>query len=417
MVRDRLSDYLEARHTFADTMYGFRPHRSAQDILLQLHCDVIEPIEHPSDDKVVLALDLKGAFDNVTHDIILSHLFQTDCGHNAFRYVRQFLMERQAYLRIQDKEHGPYPLGTRGTPQGAVLSPILFNLAMAHLPPLLKDVPGVQHALYADDITLWATQGSLGSIEACLQQAASVVDEYARRCGLECSPAKSEYVHLRSKPKDTTQIVLSLHTGPIPERDEIRILGLFIHKSRKVDTTLRKLRRVSNKRGGLKSQDALRLANAFVTSRILYSTPYLRLRKCDENMLECILRKIYKRALDLPISTSNQRLADLGMTNTYGELKEAHLNNQYLRLTKSHAGRNLLHRLHISYTYQTEERTTIPEDWRGALTIQPLPYNMARGTYEGRRTARVTALQGRYGSRPGVFYTDASGPHHGGCST
>ncbi|XP_077564971.1 uncharacterized protein LOC144180514 [Haemaphysalis longicornis] len=428
MVRDRLSDYLEAQHTFADTMHGFRPHRSAQDILLQLHRDVIEPIEHPSNDKVVLALALKGAFDNVTHKIILTHLSQTNCGYNAFRYIRQFLTERQSYLRIQGKEHGPYPLGTRGTPQGAVLSPLLFNLAMAHLPPLLKDIPGVRHALYADDITLWATQGSLGSIEASLQHAASVVDEYVRRCGLECSPEKSEYVHLRPKPKDTTQIALSLRTGPIPEREEIRVLGLFIHKRRKVDTTLRKLRmvgdqvgrmvrRVSNKRGGLRSRDALRLANAFVTSRILYSTPYLRLRKCDVHTLEGILRKIYKRALDLPISTSNQRLADLGMTNTYGELKEAHFHNQYLRLTKSHAGRCLLQRLHISYTYQAEERTPIPEDWRGALDIQPLPQNMARGTHEGRRTARVTALQGRYGSRPGVFYTDASGPHHGGWYT
>lgn len=33
MVRDRLSDYLENRNTFADTMFGFRPHRSAQDII------------------------------------------------------------------------------------------------------------------------------------------------------------------------------------------------------------------------------------------------------------------------------------------------------------------------------------------------------------------------------------------------
>ncbi|KAH9379651.1 hypothetical protein HPB48_009399 [Haemaphysalis longicornis] len=68
------------------------------------------------------------------------------------------------------------------------------------------------------------------------------------------------------------------YTGPIPELEEIRALGLFIHQSRKGDTTLRKLRmvgdqvgrmvrRVSNKRGGLRSRDALRLANAFVTTR------------------------------------------------------------------------------------------------------------------------------------------------------
>lgn len=62
MVRDRLSNYLEARRTFADTMYGFCSHRSAQDILLQLHHDVIEPVEHLSDDNVVLVLNLEGSF-------------------------------------------------------------------------------------------------------------------------------------------------------------------------------------------------------------------------------------------------------------------------------------------------------------------------------------------------------------------
>lgn len=68
-----------------------------------------------------------------------------------------------------------------------MLSPLLFNLAMMHLPAQLGAVAGVQHALYADDITLWATQGSLGDIEANLQQAATIVDRYARHCGLQCS--------------------------------------------------------------------------------------------------------------------------------------------------------------------------------------------------------------------------------------
>ncbi|KAG0420542.1 hypothetical protein HPB47_003439 [Ixodes persulcatus] len=98
---------------------------------------------------------------------------------------------------------------------------------------------------------------------------------------------------------------------------------------RDVDTTLAKLckvgdqvgrmiRRVSNKRGGLRCKDALRLAHAFVTSRVLYSTPYLHLRKFDKTALEVLLRKMYKRALDLPMNTSNQRLMGLGMRRQMG---------------------------------------------------------------------------------------------------
>lgn len=166
MVRGRLSEYLETQHVFADTMFGFRPHRSAQDVLFQLNPEVLDPLECPHNDRVVLALDLKRAFDNVTHEIILTHLSQTNCGHRAFQYIRQFLTDRHSYIRIQDHEHGPFQLGTRGTPQGAMLSSLLFNFAMMHLPAQLGAVAGVQHALYADDITLWATEGSLGEIEA-----------------------------------------------------------------------------------------------------------------------------------------------------------------------------------------------------------------------------------------------------------
>ncbi|KAG0411541.1 hypothetical protein HPB47_011320, partial [Ixodes persulcatus] len=88
----------------------------------------------------------------------------------------------------------------RGTAPGAVLSPLLFNLAMMHLPAQLGAVACVQHALYPDDITLWATQGSLGDIEANLQQAATIVDRYARRCGLQCSPQDE---HLQPAPLGT----------------------------------------------------------------------------------------------------------------------------------------------------------------------------------------------------------------------
>ncbi|XP_037573599.1 uncharacterized protein LOC119456042 [Dermacentor silvarum] len=262
---------------------------------------------------------------------------------------------------MQDEEHGPYQLGTRGTPQGAALSSLLFNLAMMKLPAQLESVEGIQHALFADDVTIWAKHGSVGDIEANLQQAAEIVDAYTRHCGLQCSPAKSEFVHIHPSPKCTTKIELSLASGPIPEHDEIRVLGLLIHKHRRVDTTLAKLRkvgdqvgrmvhRVSNKCGGLRCKNALRLAHAFVTSRVFYSTPYLHLRRLDVNALKVVLRKIYKRALDLPVNTSNQRLLGLGMVNTFAELREAHLMNHYKRLSRTPSGRRLLARTHPTLT-------------------------------------------------------------------
>ncbi|XP_037555704.1 uncharacterized protein LOC119432616 [Dermacentor silvarum] len=255
---------------------------------------------------------------------------------------------------------------------------------MLHLPSKLASLPGIHHALYADDITIWATQGNLGHMESCLQAAATVVDDYATYCGLQCAPAKSEFVHVRLSPRDTTQLRIILPSGPIREAKEIHVLGLFIHHHRRADTTLAKLRkvgdqvgrmvsRVSNKRGGLRSKDALRLAHAFVTSRILYSIPYLHLRKHDDDQLEVIHRKVIKRALDLPLATSNQSLLALGLVNTFRELREAHLVNQYTRLAQNPSGRRLLDRLHIKHDYHIEERVRVPEPWRRSSGSDPFP--------------------------------------------
>lgn len=127
IVRDRLSEYLEERNTFAGTMFGFRPHKSAQDVLLLLKHEIMDLVEHPSNDKVVVTLDLKGAFDNVKNSVILTHLSETHCGKNTFNYIKDFLTDSMALVHIQDQEHEPYALGTRGTPQGTVLYPAAFQ--------------------------------------------------------------------------------------------------------------------------------------------------------------------------------------------------------------------------------------------------------------------------------------------------
>ncbi|KAG0440829.1 hypothetical protein HPB47_016164 [Ixodes persulcatus] len=101
-------------------------------------------------------------------------------------------------LSLVDYRSDPQTLGPRGTPQGAVLSPLLFNLAMISLPQKLKNIPKVEHAIYADDITIWCKSGSDGQVEERLQAAADITAEYARSRGLQCSPEKSELLIMRN---------------------------------------------------------------------------------------------------------------------------------------------------------------------------------------------------------------------------
>lgn len=119
IVLNRLQTYLEDHDKLPTTMFGFRPRLSTQDILLQLKEEVMLPATRNSP-TAILALDLKGAFDNVKHAAILSQLNALDCGPRMYQYIRDFLTDRRAILKVGDLATDPILLGSRGTPQGAV---------------------------------------------------------------------------------------------------------------------------------------------------------------------------------------------------------------------------------------------------------------------------------------------------------
>ncbi|KAH9384277.1 hypothetical protein HPB48_026270 [Haemaphysalis longicornis] len=62
------------------------------------------------------------------------------------------------------------------------------------------------------------------------------------------------------------------------------------------------IRRITNKRRGLKEEEALRLVQAFVISRITYSASYLQLLRNKRDQLATAIRKTTKLALIIPFA-------------------------------------------------------------------------------------------------------------------
>lgn len=420
MVLKRLQRHLDSTDQMPLSMYGFREHLSTQDILLQLNELVIKKSKTLTP-RAILALDLKGAFDNVTHESILRNLNTTGCGVRTYEYIRDFLRNRMAIIKIGEEMSEPIELGDRGTPQGSVLSPMLFNLALLPLPALLGKIDGIDHALYADDITIWTTRaGSDAWIEETLQSAAETVHEYAKSCGLSCAPQKSELLVIRPRQRkeDKMDIRITIDATDITPSNQAKILGLTFQENGKAGATLRKLkstseqvlsmiRRITNRRRGLKEDDALSLVQAFVISRIVYSAPYLQLLKNEQEQLDVIIRKATKLALGIPICSSTEKILKMAKHNTVGELAEAHLSNQRVRLSQTKAGRAVLAKIGWQEAYY-QERGPIPKNWMEKMNSKPLPKNMKPGRNEGRREARAKAINKSLGEGEGILYTDAS---------
>lgn len=76
-------------------MIGFKTQLSTQDVMLQLHAEVIDP-PNKTGTKAIFALDLEKAFDNVSHEAILQTLANINAGNKTFNYIPSFLSGRTA---------------------------------------------------------------------------------------------------------------------------------------------------------------------------------------------------------------------------------------------------------------------------------------------------------------------------------
>ncbi|KAM7291914.1 uncharacterized protein ISCGN_025212 [Ixodes scapularis] len=424
VIQTRLLHYLEDSHLLPDTMLGFRPHLAAPDIMLLLHHQVV--MRRTLDTKVIVGLDVAKAFDNVLHEAILQQLQTLGVGHRTYAYIQDFLTGRTVQLSAGTGDPSIISPGNRGTPQGSVLTPTLFNVALIGLPKLLADIPHLHHSLYADDLTLWITRGSDGQIEETLQTAIDRVGDYLDTVGLTCSATKSEYIIIpspgRRPPKILPELTLRVQGNCIPRTDHIRILGLHLQANgsnnislQRIDQSVvqigRLLKRVSNKHRGMRESNLLRLVQAFICSRITYSAPYLRLTRAESERLEASLRKAYKTVLGLPMSTATHKLMALGISNTVNELIEATLTAQYERLSLTHAGRAVLQQVGISPTRAAPSYADLAPEYRQSFRIPPIPKRMHPEHHAERRADRARQLEKRFSGRPDVTYTDACYHH------
>ncbi|XP_042146078.1 uncharacterized protein LOC121835694, partial [Ixodes scapularis] len=226
----RFRDHLETISFFPHTQIGFRSHVSTQDLFLLLQHTFLSP---PSAQvHALVTVDVRKAFDCIGHDHILASVRETGCGHRLYTYIRNFLKDRTASFCIEAETSPPITL-TRGTPQGAVLSPTLFNLGMAQLAYRLQQVPQLSHIFYADDLTLWCTHGSPGEVESTLQQGLDIIAEYLEQAGLEPAPEKSELLLLsHTQYQRSVNQHISLHIGqhPIPKVSTCKILGMHLRE-------------------------------------------------------------------------------------------------------------------------------------------------------------------------------------------
>ena len=206
---------------FHPRSHGFRPGRTAKDALQAVHDHLEAKLTQ------VVDADLKGYFDSIPHERLLSVVSRKVADRRIIELIRLMLTSG-----IMEGSTLSEP--DEGTPQGGVISPLLANIYLDGLDHLMAEHGHVMER-YADDFVVHC-----GSVEDA-QRALAVVQRWTADAGLTLHPTKTRIVDLdqhgqyldflgyrfqRHTKKDGTSRILRLIRPKSLERikDRVRVL-------------------------------------------------------------------------------------------------------------------------------------------------------------------------------------------------
>ena len=170
----------------------------------------------------LIYVDLEGAYDKVWHKGLLYKLAQKGLPSNCYNWITQYLHNRTCQVRIGNVLSSEVTFRA-GVPQGAIISPILFNIMVSDLPKQ-QDIEIIS---YADDITLVTTSTNINTAKKNMQAYLNTLVNYFNSWGMQLNPGKSK---MQVFHKRRTKIDYSLRIGGIilPSRATKRLLGIEI---------------------------------------------------------------------------------------------------------------------------------------------------------------------------------------------
>jgi RNA-directed DNA polymerase len=125
---------------FREGSYGFRPERGCKDALREVDRMLKEGYAH------VVDADLKSYFDTIPHDRLMARVAEKISDGRVLALIESFL--RQDVMKEMERW-----TPTAGTPQGAVISPLLANIYL-HPLDLMMEQGGYRMVRYADDFVI-----------------------------------------------------------------------------------------------------------------------------------------------------------------------------------------------------------------------------------------------------------------------
>jgi retron-type reverse transcriptase len=172
-------------------------------------------------------LDIKGAFDNLSLEGALKGMDEHHFPPLVKRWYGNYLKDRTCIADLKGQSSTRQL--KKGTPQGGVLSPLIWNLAMDILLAKLEN-HRVLSTGFADDLSLIQDGDDQQTILSMLQPAINEATQWGVQNGLTFSPQKTQIVIFTRKRKVDKSKQLKVDGIAVEYIDSAKYLGITLDK-------------------------------------------------------------------------------------------------------------------------------------------------------------------------------------------
>ncbi len=226
-----IQTYLERSNIYPSKLtacqHGFRSNRSTLTALSTL-LNYIESNLHHNQQTLAIFLDIQGAFDNISPiraiKILEAWGTQVQITNTLLSYYNN--REITTTINSSNKTLTIYP--TKGTAQGNVLSPMLWNCVINQVGSIM-DKYNLGGCLFADDVVIAASNPSTQTATNTLQQALNEIVAWADEEGLSFNVSKSHAVLFYGQKQHDPPIYhrIYLKNQDIAYKNETMYLGVL----------------------------------------------------------------------------------------------------------------------------------------------------------------------------------------------
>ncbi|XP_045488502.1 uncharacterized protein LOC123690046 [Pieris rapae] len=220
----RLHSFLNSKDFFYQKQYGFR----AQSNTLAATIDLVTKIKNKIDQKQLalgIFIDLKKAFDTISHEKLLQKLELTGVTGKALEIFKSYMENRTQIVKIGEYESNPCALNY-GVPQGSILGPLLF---LTYINSIFELGLKGDISLYADDTSLFYFGNSVEVLVADAQNDLNLLHEWFQSNLLTINITKTNYVIFAAKNKKiNNNFELKIDEKLLERKTKEKYLGLTL---------------------------------------------------------------------------------------------------------------------------------------------------------------------------------------------